>query len=229
MLKVLGLLARGAFADQEQAIHDAHAVQVLRQQIRDAAGTLSAAKRELAVAMAYQAGEARAMEALAERSASLEEAARKALADGREDLAVEAAARIAALEDEAADRREALDGFRAEVSRLRTQVEGGEGRLRDLDRGLQAARATEAVRRAGANGRRAATLSSGALQQAEATLARLRESQRNGADVDAALAEIQGAPAGDIEARLDDAGYGRRRTDPSKVLERLRAGAAQAA
>ena len=63
MMKTLALLMRGAIADNAQAIHDANAVAILRQQIRDAAGALAPARRELAVAMAYQAAEVRALDA----------------------------------------------------------------------------------------------------------------------------------------------------------------------
>jgi len=226
MMKTLNLLLRGAAADQAQALHDANAVAVLRQQIRDAAGALGVARRELAVAMAYQAGEARAIEALDERGAALEASAAKALAGGREDLARESAVRIAALEDERADRRAALDGFSTEVSRLRELAGQGERRLRDLDRGLQSARAAEAVRRAGAAGRRGVAMTSGALREAEETLARLRSRQVGEADVDAAMAEL--ASGGDLEGRLDTAGFGRPRTDPAAVMGRIRAAAAAA-
>ncbi|MET0366885.1 MAG: PspA/IM30 family protein [Methylobacterium sp.] len=225
MLKTLSDLLRGTVADQAQAIHDANAVVLLRQQIRDAAGALAVARRELAIAMAHQAGETRAVEALTERAAALEDSAAKALADGREDLATQAAIRIAALEDEVADRRAALDGFAADVARLRRLVEDGERRLRDLDRGLQAARATEAVRRAGANGRRGIAHASGALQDAEATLVQLRGRQAAEADIDTALAALDGAPHA-IEERLDAAGYGKIRTDPAAILGRIRAKAA---
>ena len=94
-MKTLSDLLRGTVADQAQAIHDANAVVLLRQQIRDAAGALAVARRELAIAMAHQAGETRAVEALTKRAVALEESAAKALADGREDLATQAAIRIA--------------------------------------------------------------------------------------------------------------------------------------
>ncbi|TXN40638.1 phage shock protein C, partial [Methylobacterium sp. WL7] len=41
---------RGVIADNAQAIHDANAVTILRQQIREAAGALATARRELPVA-----------------------------------------------------------------------------------------------------------------------------------------------------------------------------------
>lgn len=225
MMKTFQLLLRGAVADNAQAIQDANAVAILRQQIRDAAAALGSARRELAVAMAYQAAEDRALLAIEARIASVSEGARKALADGREDLGREAAALIAALEDEREDRRTAVAGFAAEVARLRQLITQGETRLRDLDRGLQTARASEAVRRAGINGRRVISLSRGALGEAEETLSRLRHRQRAEEDVVEALAEMDEAARSGIEARLDAGGYGRKRTDPQAVFDRLKAAA----
>lgn len=221
MLKTLSDLLRGTAADQAEAVRDANAVLILKQQIRDAAGALAVARRELAVAMAHQAGEARAIEALNDRAAALEISAGKALADGMQDLATECAIRIAALEDEGADRRGALSEFKADVARLGRLVEEGEGRLRDLDRGLQTARATEAVRRAGANGRRGIAHASGALQEAEATLARLQGRQVASAAFDVALDALDRSPR-DLEGRLDRAGYGKVRADPAAILARIR-------
>ncbi len=223
MIKVLDLLMRGAIADTSQAIHDANAVAILRQQIRDAAAALASARRELAVAMAYGAAEGRALDALAARIDDVTAGGRRALADGREDLGRDAASLIAALEDERADRQDAAARFGRDVKRLKDLVGRGQDRLRDLDRGLQTARATEAVRRAGLNGRRVAARSTGALGEAEATLARLRARHAGEADMLDALASLD--EAGDVDARLDAAGYGRVRTDPKAVLERLRASA----
>jgi phage shock protein A len=222
-MRTLSILMRGVIADNAQAIHDANAVTILRQQIRDAAGALATARRELAVALAYHAAEARALDAIAGRIETLSDGARRALADGRDDLGTEAATLIAALEDERADRQDAADRFAAETERLKRLVAQGAERLRDLDRGLQTARTTEALRRAGLEGRRVTTRSAGALGEAERTLARLRERQAAEADVAAALADLETATTAGIEADLDAAGYGRRRTDPRAVLDRLRA------
>jgi phage shock protein A len=225
MMKTLTLLMRGAIADNAQAIHDANAVAILRQQIRDSAGALAIARRELAVAMAYHAAELRALNALGSRIDTVSDGARKALADGREDLGHEAAVLIAALEDERADRQTAMGRFADEVERLKALALQGQDRLRDLDRGLQTARASEAVRRAGINGRRVLALSTGALGDAEQTLARLRERQQSEDDFGEALASLESNAAEAIEARLNAEGYCRRRTDPKAVLDRLRASA----
>lgn len=222
-MRTLSLLMRGAIADNAQALHDANAVTILRQQIRDAAGALATARRELAVAMAYHAAEARALDAIGARIDTLSDGARRALADGREDLGSEAAVHIAALEDERSDRRAAAARFAAETERLKRLVGQGGERLRDLDRGLQTARTTEALRRAGLEGRRVTALSAGALGEAERTLARLREAQAAEADAAEALAGLEAEAASGIEADLDAAGYGRPRTDPRAVLDHLRA------
>ena len=222
-MRTLSILMRGVIADNAQAIHDANAVTILRQQIRDAAGALATARRELAVALAYHAAEARALDAIAARVDTLSDGARRALKDGRDDLGTEAATLIAALEDERAGRQEAAGRFAAETERLKRLVAQGAERLRDLDRGLQTARTTEALRRAGLEGRRVATLSAGAFAEAEGTLARLRERQASETDVADALADLEAAATAGIEADLDAAGYGRRRTDPRAVLDRLRA------
>ena len=111
-MRTLSFLMRGVIADNAQAIHDAHAVTILRQQIRDAAGALATARRELAVAMAYHAAETRALAAIGTRIDTLSDGARRALADGRADLGTAAAIHIAALEDERADRRAAAEPLR---------------------------------------------------------------------------------------------------------------------
>lgn len=226
MMRTIQLLLRGAVADNAQALHDAHAVSILRQQIREAAGSLGHARRELAVAMAYQAAEDRALGAIAARIESLAASARKAIADGREDLGREAASLIAALEDEKADRAIAIQGFAAEVARLKRMIAEGEVRLKELDRGLQTARAQEAVRRAGINGRRVISMSAGALGEAEATLSRLRGRHCVEDDVAQALAELDLEAKGGLEARLEAGGYGRKRVDPDAVFESLKAAAA---
>jgi hypothetical protein len=69
-------------------------------------------------------------------------------------------------------------------------------------------------------------LSTGALGDAEATLGRLRERQQADDDLGEALAALEGASApGGVEVRLSAEGYGRRRTDPKAVLQRLKASA----
>ena len=224
VLKVFTTLVRGAVAEAEEAVFDANAVRVLEQQLRDAAGALEHSKRELACAMAHRSSEARAVEALSQRIGDLETSAVDALNGAREDLAQEAATVIAANEDERLAREAAMKKFDVDIARLKRLVEDGGARLTDLRRGLELARAQEALRRAGANGRRAVATGTGALRDAEATLAKIREQHAKADDVAAALDELERKSSGaDLDQRMAAAGFGTSiKTKPADVLARLK-------
>lgn len=225
MFKVLSTLVRGASAEAEETLFEINAVRILEQQLREAAYALEQSKRELACAMAHQASEKRAVEALDGRIADLETSATAALAGGRMDLAEEAATVIAATEDERGQRQAAVERFDVDILRLREMADDGRRRLADLRRGLEMARAQEALRRAGANGRKALATGSGALREAESTLARIREAHRKADDVAAAAEALDATATGrDLDQRLSDAGFGpQRKTRPADVMARLRA------
>jgi phage shock protein A len=228
MMKTLATLVRGAAADAEEAVFDANSTRILAQQLRDAAEALEHAKRELAMAMAHRASEQRAIEAVDKRMAHLEQGAIDAINGRRDDLASEAATMIAALEDERRERVEAMARFDLEIQRLQQLTETGRRRLADLRRGLEMARAQEALRRAGANGRRALSTGTGALREAEATLAKIRESNTRSEDAHQALEELEKVQSGrDLDTRLADAGFGpNMKTKTSNVLARLQRTAA---
>lgn len=224
MLKVLSTLMRGAAAEAEEAVFEANAIRILEQQLRDAAVALEHSRRELACAMAHRASEARAVVALEARIAELEASGAAAIAGGRDDLAGEAATVIAAAEDELAERRSAGSKLDVDIARLRQLADDGRRRLGELRRGLEMGRAQEALRRAGANGRRALATGAGALREAEATLSRIRQSYRKAEDVAAAAESLEAEASGqDLEDRLSAAGFGPNlKTKPADVLARLR-------
>ena len=224
MLKIFTTLVRGAAAEAEEAVFDANAIRILEQQLRDAAGALGYSKRELACAMAHRASEARAAEALAARTAELEQSVTEAIAAARDDLATEAATVIAATEDELNERRVAIKRFDQDIARLKQLTETGRRRLGDLRRGLEMSRAQEALRRAGANGRRALVTGTGALREAEATLAKIRAAHVKSDDFAEACDALDAdAAEKSIDRKLADAGFGPNlKTKPADVLERLR-------
>lgn len=231
MLKILSTLVRGAVAEAEEAVFDANATRLLAQQLREAAAALEHSKKELACAMAYRASEQRAAASLDSRIAELEASAIAAINGGREDLAGEAATVIAATEDERRERHDAIVRFDADIARLRQLIDHGRKRLLDLRRGLEMARVQEALHRAGANGRRAVVLGTGALRDAESTLARIKERQTGAEDMHAALEELEREASGkNLDDRLADAGFGaQKRTQSSDIMARLKAKAAGSA
>jgi phage shock protein A len=231
MFKTLTTLIRGAAAKAEEDFADRHALLVLDQQIRDAAAATEGAKRALSIAIAQDESEGKRLDATLKRIADLEERAAAALADGREDLAAEAAEAIALMETDRDAIVEARRSFAADVAQLKSAVANAGYRLAELERGRRIAQATESVRRLKARTSVTGNAGSAALAEAERTLRRLRERQVEEAAAAAAYDSLAPGlnPAATAD-RLEAAGYGRRtRTTATDVLARLRKQAGESA
>ena len=224
MFKTFVTFIRGKNFEAVQTFADDHALTLLDQQIRDAAGDLDRARRALAIAEAQNGAEASRIEALGARIADLEARTIAALDSGREDLASEAAEVIAGLEADLATAKAAHASFGRECGKLRSMTHNAERRLAELERGRRAARAAEAVRRLRSRG--SETLGGGAssLRDAEATLKRLRERQIEDEAATAAMEAVEGSAGADLVAeKLEDAGFGAStRPTARDVLERLK-------
>ena len=220
MWKQFVALARGRNHEAAEAVIDANALIVLRQQIRDGAATLERARLGLALGMAREREETRRGEALALRIADLEERAVAALDTDRNGLAREAAETIARLEADLGSSRRAAESFAAEIERLRALVADAETRLRDLTRGQRLAETADRVQRL-----RGAEPGESSLRDAEATLKRLRERQGEADAVARALDEMDRAADPDaLIGRLAEAGCGAPVPHGAEaVLQRLQA------
>lgn len=222
MFNTVVTLIRGRSHDAVQALADANALSILRQQLRDAATGVEAARRAVAVVMAYADRERKALPRIAGQLADLETRALAALGQGREDLAAEAAAAIAQLEAERSTTEGALATYEIEIARLREELSGAETRLRDLQRGMQladAAQKSQAVR--GVVSRPVAA----SLAEAEATLTQLQARQSQAEATAAAVVELSANQSAEaISARLAAAGCGAAlKPDAAAVLLRLKA------
>ncbi len=189
-----------------------------------AQGSLGRAQRALAVALAEDAQEEKRNAALGGRIAGLEGRARAALDGAREDLALEAAEAIAALEAERDSGRQARTLFSAEIARLRRVVADAERRMAELHRGRRIARVAEAVRVSRRGRIEPAGLEECTMAEAEATLARLRDRQLQAADAADLLDGITAATRPQtVEERLAEAGFGpAARSTGASVLARLK-------
>ena len=87
MFNTIVTLMRGRSHDAAQAVADANALSILRQQLRDAASGVEAARRSVAVVMAYAERERKSLPRIAAQLTDLETRALAALGQGREDLA----------------------------------------------------------------------------------------------------------------------------------------------
>ncbi|ALN75479.1 MULTISPECIES: PspA/IM30 family protein [unclassified Aureimonas] len=206
MWKQFSALTRGRAFERAEAITDRHALTILRQQIRDCAGSLQVARRDIAVATIRNREEEQRLAELGARIADLETRTIAALDQDKGDLAREAASAIAGLEEERDRSQGALARLQGEVDKLQRFAVQAEQRLRQLRLELRLLEAGESVQRlrSTAPGDLRATLS-----EAEHTLDRLRGRQREGEAAEDLLDTMgQANDPATILAKLAEAGCG---------------------
>jgi phage shock protein A len=226
MFKQIMTLARGRLVDNSQAILDANALNLLRQQMRDAAQGVKKSRTAVAVIIAYAEREKTALARIEAQINDLEERTMAALAQDRKDLADDAAHTIAQLEGERDTTQQTIKAYQAQIARLRTCLSESETCLRDLQRGQHLAEANEKAVRVGA------AMPAGArndLTEAQGTLKRLQERQAHADATASALIDLSiDANAETMVRRLADHGCGLPlETSASDVLERLKKKAAR--
>lgn len=223
MFSTLKVLFDGANARAEDKLKDAYAVELIEQRIREADGNLAAAKVTLASLIQRKRAEARLVDGLNNRIATLTIRATEALAAEREDLAEEAAQTIADMENELRVRAETVERLETRIVQLQGSVEAAHRRIVDLKQGLITARAVK--REQAVQSRLNKTLAStSAADEAEALIKRVVD-QDDPFEQSQILREIDTGLSGrSTDDKLADAGFG----DPNKttaqsVLNRLKA------
>lgn len=222
MLKQFLALARGRLFEAAESAVDRNALPILRQQIRDCAEAIAAARKAVAIAIAQNEQEIEQHKKLVTRIDDLESRAVAALEQDRQALAREAAETIALLEAERDASDQAQNSFGEEIARLKRIVRESETRLRDLQRGERIAAAADRTQRLRST---APSSSLSALKDAEATLSRLRTRQKQIDAAAIALDEMERSsdPAA-IVGKLAAAGCGAPvRSSADQVLARLAA------
>jgi phage shock protein A len=222
MIKTLTTLFRARLFTAAETLADSNALTLLDQQIRDCAENLACSKKALAVAIAQDQAETRRRAAIEAQIADLETRVRAALKAGFDELALEGASALADLEAERDVSTAAGAQFAADIEKLRARLRQAETRLADLDRGRRLARAhasMQGLRNFGDEMPIRATFS-----EAESTLSRLRDNQRQAEDAAAALAGLDAAHHPQtITEKMASAGCGQRlRPTAEDVLRRLR-------
>ncbi|MGA8171667.1 MAG: PspA/IM30 family protein, partial [Methylocystis sp.] len=157
MFKTVVTLLRGQAFEAEQRVKDRNALALLDQQMRDAAGIVERARKSLALAMAQERQEAERLGRIKAQIDDLEQRAVAALQGGREDLAEQAAQRLAMLEADAAASARARELFATEIGKLDAQMRKQAARLGELQRGRRVARAAQATRVLSRGGREPAS------------------------------------------------------------------------
>lgn len=223
MFKTIRAIVLGRQGRAEAALETANAAVIIEQKLREADAAHSAAKRALAALIVKIETEERALDALQLRLEDLTERTRAAMEAGSDDLARDAAAMVAQLENERSVREDTLGTSRLKAERMRLAIERTHRQLVDLRQGLITAQSVERERRAMGHAQGSVSARS-AIREGEAVLKRLLASE-DPVGVDDALERIEDDLSGDsVVARMADAGFGAPlRTRAEDVLERLRA------
>jgi phage shock protein A len=222
MLSTLKTLIVGTNARAEENVRDVYAIELIEQKLREAADGLKAAKYSLASLIQKERAESRQIGALETRVADLMERARAALANGREDLAMEAAQAVAQMENELTLRRETLRRVESRVLQLRHSVETANRRMVDLKQGAVMARAVRKEQDIQKKLNRHVARDS-AFEEAEELIARVLkrddpfEQSQILQEIDASLDNR------DVADRLAEAGFGAAsKTTAADVMSRIR-------
>lgn len=222
MLSTLRTLIAGAGASADEKMRDVYSIELIDQKIREAQGSLKAAKMTLASLIQRQRSEQRQADGLKTRIDDMLGRAQSAMDDGNESMAQEAANAVAQMENELALRSETLSGLDQKITRLRQSVEAGNRRIIDLKQGVITAKAVKSER---AMQQRINSTFSGAssVEEAEELIARVLgkddpfEQSEILSDINRSLDH---SSLGD---RMADAGYGSStRVTASDVLGRLK-------
>lgn len=212
----------GASAQAEERLESKYSIELIRQKIREADASVGNAKNVLVTLIQRQKVETRQNDDLGPRIKSMTVQAKAALKADREDLASEAAATIAQMENEAKVRADTLARLDARILRLRGSVEQMNRRLVDLRQGEIAAKAYR--REYNAQKQLKTTVgSSDSFSQAERLINKVMKEDDPFEQADI-LADINADLDGSsVETRMHDAGLGKSdKTSTADVLARLK-------
>ena len=222
MLKILNTLLLGKTARAEEALQDRFGLDLIDQKVREAEAAMRAAKSQLALLIQRERTEMRLLAQLDGRLSDLSKRASEALSAERDDLASDACAAIAEMENERAVRRNSLAHIQGQAIRLRRAVEAGHRRMIDLRQGALRARALRREQdmqsRLGATAR-----AQSAAREAVDLVARVLDRDCPGEQAEI-LAELEaGIPNESPIHRLATAGFGPKlKSSAADVMARLK-------
>lgn len=215
---------RGSAHEAGEALIDSQALRILDQEIRDADADLRKSKEALAEIIAKEKLARGKLEQAAQKIAQYEGYAVKALEAGDEPLALDVAAKIAALEAAQGEDQTQAEQFAHSASQLRQAIAQAEAHIRRLKQQADTVKATENVQRAQATVAERYSGGQSRVQTALDSLERIKQKQaERGARLQAAAELAQENAEDALQARLRSAGITPEAQGASAVLERLKA------
>lgn len=214
---------RGGVNEAGEAVVDSQALRILDQEVRDASEDLKYSKDSLAEIMARQKLAEEKCGNLRKQIEEHEGYAIKALDKEDEALAREVAEKIADLENQLAQEKEAGSGFESSATQLRTAIKQTERNLKRIKQQVDTVKATENVQRAQAAVADRHSGSHSKMRTAMESLDRIKEKQAlKSAQMSAASELAEETSDTSLQVKLEDAGITSSGKSADDILERLR-------
>lgn len=215
---------KGLVAETGENIADGQQLRILDQERRELRTNLEKAKQGLTTIVAKRMGAERRVGEIKQSISEYEGYAMQALEAGKQDLAEEAATKVANLESDLQAEEAALGEFQVSEKNLRDTVGEIERTLTTIDRQSEIVKATEAAHKAQAHTVSNVHGAKSSLSKTSETLAAIKKRQQEDSDRFKAAQEMAAASSGeDLKSKLAAAGIGGSASNASSVLERLRA------
>lgn len=224
ILRKIMTAVRGGAREVGELVVDANGTRIFEQEIKDAQTHLNKAKHDLTDVMAKQMQAGRQVESLKKEVQEHEGFAGQALDKGNEDLALEIAEKIAALEQDLGDQEDVYKSFSTHATRLKDMVKKAERQIKEYERQLTMVKTTESVQKASAAITNNFASTSSRILGAKDSLDRIRKRQQDNFDRLAAAEELESENSEKgLQDKMKAAGIGEASTTASSVLDRIKA------
>lgn len=205
--KILSIL-KGKANDLGESYVDKHAIDLLKQQVREAETAQQTAKNSLVELMANKSAEEQKINAINEEIKKYTEAAKKALAAGNQELAREAAQKVAILTNKVNAHKTTASNYETSVEHLKMQVKESQQAIDHINEQLAIVETTDKVQKAESKISQSMASGKFSASSAQETLDRIQAKQQlydNKVKAEQALKqESEGA---DLDAQLQQSGF----------------------
>ncbi|MEJ2395168.1 MAG: PspA/IM30 family protein [Candidatus Thiodiazotropha sp.] len=215
---------RGGSREIGEAIIDSQGIRIYEQEIEDAKHAIKQAEEDLTGVMAKEMQAGREIERLEGETTSYEKKALELLEKGEEALATEVAGKIAELEAELENQKQAKSRFAEHVIKVKEMIQQTHAKIRDHEREIAMVKTTENVQKATQSISQHMDGGTSKMVAAKESLERIKQRQQDSSDRmsagEALRAELSGAT---LEEKLKAAGVGDSEDRQKAVLARLKA------
>jgi phage shock protein A len=215
---------RGGSREIGEAIIDSQGIRIYEQEIEDAKNAIKQAEEDLTGVMAKEMQAGREIERLEGEITSYEKKALELLEKGEEALATEVAGKIAELEAELENQKQAKSRFAEHVIKVKEMIQQTHAKIRDHEREIAMVKTTENVQKATQSISQHMDGGTSKMVAAKESLERIKQRQQDSSDRmsagEALRAELSGAT---LEEKLKAAGVGDSEDRQKAVLARLKA------